>query len=227
MDKDKQKIGRYVIGLDLGQAQEHSALAMIEWFPMPWPQPGTFPTPPHYNVRTLKRWPIGTPYRVIAEAMVKFLQSPPLDRSYSVSVIDDTGVGAPVAALVINTLKHARVRGAWCVATITDGHDVNHAGSAHWHVPKKMLVSVLQVLLQSRRLHVAAGLPDTKALTQELQSFRTKVTTVRNDTLELWRERDYDDLVFAVALASWWAERSRDWFIDRESAEPPYTVVVV
>jgi hypothetical protein len=223
---DSQEKGRYVIGLDLGQAQEHSALAMIEWFPMPWPQPGTFPTPPHYSVRTLKRWPIGTPYRVIAEAMIKFMQSPPLDTSYSISVIDDTGVGEPVGALIVNTLNRARVRGAWCIATITDGHTASLAGNAHWHVPKKTLVSVLQVLLQSRRLHVAAGLPDAKALTQELQSFRTKITTVRNDTLELWRERDYDDLVFAVALASWWAERSRDWFIYREPEEPPLRVLI-
>jgi len=203
---------RYVIGLDLGHAQEHSALAMVEWHPVPWPKPGTFPTLPQYSVRTLKRWPMGTPYRVISEATIKFLQTPPLDKTYSISVIDDTGVGEPVARMVTDTLARGALQGAWCIATITDGHDVKHIASARWHVPKKTLVSVLQVLLQARRLRVAAGLPDAATLIQELQSFRTKIGTVRSDTLESWREREYDDLVLAVALACWWAERTQDWF---------------
>jgi hypothetical protein len=32
-----------------------------------------------------------------------------------------------------------------------------------------------------------------------------------NETFESWRERDHDDLVFAVALACWWADRDHRW----------------
>jgi hypothetical protein len=44
--------GRYVLGLDLGQAQDHSALAMLEWFPVPWPEPGDMPTLPRRRTRS-------------------------------------------------------------------------------------------------------------------------------------------------------------------------------
>jgi len=34
-----------------------------------------------------------------------------------------------------------------------------------------------------------------------------KVTTAGNETFEAWRERDHDDLVLAVGIAAWVAER--------------------
>jgi hypothetical protein len=86
--------------------------------------------------------------------------------------------------------------------TITAGHDVVQDG-AGWHVPKKELVSVLQVLLQSRHLQVARQLPMAAVLVKELESFRVKITASAHETFEAWRERDHDDLVLAVALAAW------------------------
>jgi hypothetical protein len=38
-------------------------------------------------------------------------------------------------------------------------------------------------------------------------AFRPKARLVADQTAESWRERDHDDLVFAVALAVWMAER--------------------
>jgi hypothetical protein len=116
-------------------------------------------------------------------------------------------------SLVFKGLMHAKLNGAACAVTITDGHEVRHVGAALWQVPKKTLVSVLQVLLQSRRLQVATGLPDTATLVKELQAFRAKITPARTETLESWREREYDDLVLAVSLACWWAELQMDWFV--------------
>ncbi len=74
-------------------------------------------------------------------------------------------------------------------------------------VPKRDLVSVLQVLLEMDRLHIAAGLPDLNVLVRELENFRAKITTAGNDTYEAWREGDHDDTVLATALACWFAER--------------------
>lgn len=89
--------------------------------------------------------------------------------------------------------------------TITSGNAITVEG-AGWHVPKKELVSVLQVLLQTRRLHIARSLPEAQTLIRELEAFRVKVTTNANETFEAWRERDHDDLVLAVAIACWVAE---------------------
>jgi hypothetical protein len=83
--------------------------------------------------------------------------------------------------------------------TLTLSHDT-------WHVPKKELVSTLQVLMQAGRLTIA-NLPERETLVQELLAFRVKVTVSANETFEAWRERDHDDLVLAVALAAWAGEK--------------------
>jgi hypothetical protein len=73
-------------------------------------------------------------------------------------------------------------------------------------VPKKELVSTLQVLLRTRRLEVAAALPEADTLAQEMASFKVKITVSANETFGAWSERDHDDLVLGVALACWLAE---------------------
>jgi hypothetical protein len=40
-------------------------------------------------------------------------------------------------------------------------------------------------------------------------SFRAKITTKGHDTYESWRDGDHDDLVLALALGSWYFERTR------------------
>jgi hypothetical protein len=217
---------RYVLGLDLAQPQDYTALALIEWQLSPPPGSGAYVTPPHYNVRTLSRWPMGTSYRDIIAALTAFLRTPPLDKAVPTLVIDDTAVGLPVARMVFEGLARAQLNGACCGVTITDGHDVQHHASARWHVPKKVLVSTLQVLLQARRLLVAAALPEAQTLLKELQAFRSKVTAVRTETLESWREREYDDLVFAVAIACWWAEQKQDWFLVEHVSTGPECIVL-
>src|SRR5262249_5200755 len=91
---------------------------------------------------------------------------------------------------------------------ITGGHQVTCEAGA-WHVPKKELVSTLQVLLQNRRLKVAA-VPERDLLLKELQNFKVKITASANETFEAWRERDHDDLVLAVAIAAWVGEKEGD-----------------
>ena len=75
-------------------------------------------------------------------------------------------------------------------------------------VPKKELVSCLQILLQTRRLHIVQSLPDAAVLVRELETFRVKITEVANETFGAWREGQHDDLVLAVALAAWMGERA-------------------
>jgi hypothetical protein len=66
-------------------------------------------------------------------------------------------------------------------------------------------VSVLQVLLQSRRLRIASALPEAKVLQQEMETIKAKLTLPSPDATD-WREREHDDLVLAVAIAAWAAE---------------------
>src|SRR5262245_36527098 len=91
--------------------------------------------------------------------------------------------------------------------TITGGQAVTVTEDGLHHVPKKELVTCRQLLLQGRRLKVARILPEADTLVKELQHFEVKVTASAHEVFGTWREGLHDDLVLAVALACWWAER--------------------
>lgn len=75
-------------------------------------------------------------------------------------------------------------------------------------VPKKDLVGVLQLLLQEKKLKVAKDLEHARTLLDELQHFKIKTAPLKDDAAIEWRERPHDDLVLAVAIAVWQAQRA-------------------
>ena len=183
---------RYLVGLDLGQAQDYTALVIAE-------QQGT-PPQARYHVRHLERFPLGTAYPVIVSHVQALLQHPTLQRQ-STLVVDATGCGRPV----VDLLTQAQFDPV--AVSIHGGDSVQHEGR-HWRVPKRDLVSVLQVLLQTERLKVAEALPLAQGLVQELLNFRVTIDPrTAHDSYSAWREGQHDDLVLACALACWWGER--------------------
>src|SRR6516165_8274098 len=95
-------MAEYFIGLDLGQAQDYSALTVIERverYPAGVvPDPETTPRIAHYAVRHLKRWPLGTSYPEIVRDVVALCERPPLPGS--LLAVDATGVGRAVVNLL-------------------------------------------------------------------------------------------------------------------------------
>lgn len=189
----------YVIGLDLGKARDYSALAIVERSWKPHPDDATQQVS-HYAIRHLRRWPLQTSYAAVAADLAALLLQPPLHRP--VLVVDQTGVGQAV----VDFLATRPLRATLERVVITSGQQTTRGVSGAWHVPKKELVACLRALLPSRRLQVAA-LPERDLLIQELQRFRVKITAAARETFQAWRAGDHDDLVLAVALACWWAER--------------------
>ena len=80
-------------------------------------------------------------------------------------------------------------------------------------MPKRDLVSVVQVLLQSERLKIAASLKEASTLTAELLAFKVSISLKGHDSygndVGPWRENPHDDLVLAVAMAAWYGEEYR------------------
>src|SRR5262249_23891553 len=148
-------------------------------------------------VRHLKRYPLGLSYPALAAALVERFARPPL--SGSTLVVDQTGVGRPVVEL----LRQQRIDATIRPVQITAGHQATPTKGGGQNVPKKELVSTLQVLLQHRRIKVASALEHAPLLVRELEAYRLKVTASANETFEAKREGDHDDLVMAVALAAW------------------------
>ena len=180
----------WIVGLDLGQARDFTALAVLE-------RVQGEGRPAEYRVRHLERPPRGSSYPRVAARARELLEHPEL-RGASL-VVDATGVGRPVVDLL---REHALDPVA---VTITAGDAPGGSGS-DLRVPKRDLVATLQVLLATGRLRVAASLPLARTLERELLAFRARVTPAGHDAYETG-EAEHDDLVLAVALACWWGER--------------------
>jgi hypothetical protein len=195
---------RHFVGLDLGQPSEFTALAVLER-PLASAEDLLAGSRSAYALRHLRRFPLGTPYPAVMQAVVSSLGNAGL--SDPALVVDQTGVGRAVVGMLADALR-GQVSCLFFPMTLTAGHAVTGGDAGVLHVPKKELVGTLQILLQTRRLQVPRTLPEAAVLVQELDSFRTKVTTAKNETLESWREGRHDDLVFAVAMAAWLGEQA-------------------
>lgn len=196
----------YYVGLDLGQAADYTALAVVERFDSV--ESDFRVKPSRYAVRHMQRWPLGTPYTKIVSDVAAILDRPPLPGCHL--VLDNTGVGRAVTDLFRQNLSD-QSRSAnppkLVPVTITAGFHARQEKGG-WHVPKRDLAGILSVLMSQRRF-IVADLPERAALLKELRTFKVKVSIATgNETFEHWRERDHDDLVFSVALPCWYAERA-------------------
>jgi hypothetical protein len=153
------------------------------------------------SVRYLARYPPGTPYAVIVEALKGAFAESPLQ--HSTLLVDQTAVGRRVFDLVREGVKDAFTVGLG----VTAGQTPPFYDAGTFLVPKKDLVGVLQVLLQGKRLKVAPALEMATTLAEELQQFRLKTVPPSDVVVVEWRERPHDDLVLAVAVAAWYGER--------------------
>jgi len=189
------RVRKYFIGLDLGQAQDYTALCVVERKNLLYSSPRV-----RYYVRHLQRFKLGTAYPDIVQAVKRMYDRPPL-RGQSALVVDATGVGRPV----VDLFKKAGLRPV--AITITGGQAVG-VGPGGYRVPKRDLVVNLAVMLQTGRLKIAGQLPEAQTLVNELLNFKVKINPkTAHDSYEAWREGIHDDLVLAVAMAVWYAER--------------------
>jgi hypothetical protein len=187
----------HIIGLDLGQTTDFSALAVLERRAEDTASPAL--EGPCYAVRHLARFPLGTPYPTIVTVVARLARTPGL--ACAALVVDQTGVGRPV----VDHFRHASLPAPLVPITITGGSTVKRAAGGSLHVPKKQLVTALQEVLQAGRLQVARRLPLAGVLVQELLNFRVQLTEAANETFGAACALEQDDTVLAVTLACWYA----------------------
>jgi hypothetical protein len=181
----------YVLGVDLGQINDPTAVAVLEH---------DLVRDPVYRLVHLQRFPLGTNYSEISNRIAARVNAKPLYARNSVAV-DATGVGRPVVDDLKPKLKHSRFH----AITITGGTTVNSA-IGNINVPKRDLITTCQLLIQNHRLRIATGIPDHAALVEELLAYRITISENGHDSYGPWREHDHDDLLLALALAAWTAE---------------------
>ena len=222
---------RFHVGIDLGQAQDYTAICVIERIPAregPDGRPagiveqgtrGRTPVSSILHVRHLERLPLGMPYTDQAERIRDLLHAPELwTTSTGIQLWGDFRVvdhknslpGVAVAATGVGRAACEMLRAhglEFDAVTITAGETHNYTDGFH-RVPKRDLIGALQVSLESGWLRIASGLELAETLRSELLNFRMKVNIATgHDSYEAWREGDHDDLVLATAMACWKATR--------------------
>ena len=180
---------RFLVGLDLGQAQDFTALVVLE-------RDGD-----GYQLRHAERFR-GRAYPDVVSHVVTLLGRPPLAGASTLAV-DGTGVGVAVVDLFRRAPLLARL-----VPISIHGGSVVTEDASGISVPKRDLALVLHLLLGTGRLRIARGLPHARTLAEELINFVVTVSPTGHESFAARRAGDHDDLVLAVALAAWTGERS-------------------
>lgn len=201
------------LGVDLGQANDYTALVLLEWVSVTHiigvnrpelgerghndPETWTLAkeTADEWHVRFVER--LRANYVDVTTRIQKALSSEALKGSETSVIVDATGVGRPVIDMM-------RADGLDPVPVIiTSGNSETREGR-FWHVPKRDLVGTITALLGKGQLQIAGEVPFREILVSELANFRVKLNEdTGHETYGAWREREHDDLVLATALACW------------------------
>lgn len=190
---------KLVIGLDLGQATDHSALAAVEKVPLPKP---VFRRRYRYVVRMLEEMPLGVSYPDQVRRVVEAVRHPALKGSRM--GVDYTGVGRPV----FDMLKEARPPVILYPMLTTSGHAVSFdEDTREFHVPKTEQVSLLQVLTQAGLIVVHEKLAAGPRFAEQLKRYKVRITRAKNEVFGADGGSN-DDLVSAVMTACWLGEHT-------------------
>ena len=193
---------RYYVGVDLGQAQDYTAIVVVERAELILPERDpitwSFRTETTCHVRHAERVPLESPYPEVAARVKALVEREPITGQATV-VVDATGVGAPVVDLL-----RGEGLGRQVIPVVITGGDTESNDGGRFRVPKRDLIAGLQVAFQKRRIGLAEGLSAMRELQEELRSMRVRVSA---NGYERYAGRGHDDLVMALALAWWRAAR--------------------
>src|SRR5215208_7172528 len=175
---------RYSLGVDLGQASDFTAIAVLEKTIVP-PETALFsPTGERPGNRLVEGTTVG---RGICDMLDSELKRR-----------GTTTKGMPKV-----DFRRVSVTGSNTTLKRPD------RSNGYWSVPKRDLIFPAVAAFQQGKIRIARGIADREALVNELKNYSRKTNIASGNTaFEPWRESDHDDLLFAVCLALWgWQTR--------------------
>ena len=144
--------------------------------------------------------PLWTPYPEVADRIARVSgRVRARTRERPTVYVDATGVGQPVVDLLRDQVRSGEVVPVY----FTHGDQRNETlenGRPRVTLGKAYLVSRLQTLLQTGRLHLPKT-PEARVLNGELLNYEIRVDEDANDKYGAFRVGTHDDLVTALGLA--------------------------
>jgi len=184
------------LGIDIGQKRDPTAICVAEFQPRKTQGRDEM----HFIVRHLQRLDLGTPYPEVARRVAEVAEGTSKKAGISpVVYVDATGVGQPI----VDILRECAPRYLKIIPvyfTSTDKATVSTSYPPQISLGKAFLVSRLQALLQTGRLHLPQS-RDSEALREELLNYEIRITENSNDTYGAFRVGTHDDLVTALGMA--------------------------
>jgi hypothetical protein len=201
------------IGIDIGKRHDPSAIviAVVEdrrptlpvWSQAPTPKGVT-----HYRVPFLQRLPLETPYPEQVKQLLEYAHSGLNEFKKAEGfcslqqcqiMVDVTGVGDAV----VDMLKPGMSKiGMLHPCRLVAGDRLNKINFKEYQIGKAHFVSRLQVLSESRLVHLPPDYPEAQQLAQEMLDFDIDVDeTSGKATFGAMRPGTHDDLVCALGLA--------------------------
>lgn len=182
--------GDYILGVDLGQARDPTALALVER------QAIVGSRDLDLRVRWLNELPLGTPYPAVVSYLERLVKSDWLNGRVQLAV-DYTGVGRPVVDYLREQPELAEL--TWAIS-FTSGKEERQT-FMDYTVPKSTIVMSVLVAAQEGRLKADWRMPHGQTLKRQLLAFAMKRTAANNAQFE--GEKSHDDMVMALACAVW------------------------
>ncbi|MEZ5400816.1 MAG: hypothetical protein R2729_14180 [Bryobacteraceae bacterium] len=196
----------YHVGVDLGQSRDPTAVALVarrESASIRDPASWEWESEYEYQIRGLRRLPLGMTYPKIVEQIELLTRTVPEDATREL-VVDATGVGAAVVDLLREQFRNVSMP---LVPVIFTAGEAARCERGAWRVPKKDLVHSLLVTFQEDKLRIPENHELAAVLIGELKTMALKITGQDHTSYEAWRENEHDDLVFALAMATWRARK--------------------
>ncbi len=200
----------FILSLSLGSGGVSSGLAVVEPKPVARKSEKEESTPGHdetvtFEVIWLERFGAERRYPAIIGRVAEIVAARQLGQRYSL-LVDITATGRP-------PLKMFEDRGQYPHALqVVAGTEETYVSGVQ-SVPRRDMVSVAQLLLQSNKLLVAADLEFARDLVADLQAFDPQPPPARQ------APHRNEDLVRAVAIAVWWGDR-QTWNLDMSKINP-------
>ena len=171
-------------------------------------------------MRHLARIPLDASYPDTVERIGKIIAAPEIEaqeRCYGpIVVLDITGSGMPIVGLferadirpILVSISGSSAREEQIEFTARSWSPYSSAAKFNdWRIPKIDLVGNLRIMFEAGRLQMAQQLDLVPMLMDELRAFKMRPPRIDPNDPETWREGQSDDLIFAVAVGAWRANR--------------------